>query len=325
VVRLGGEDISAERLAHGYATTVHRSQGATVDRAHVYADGGGRELGYVAMSRARQSCHAYLVADDLDQAADDLRRDWGRQLRPTWAIDTGLPSQESLSNESLSHLAKADRVRLGALVHARLQMTRDAVMGAVPADPRPALVEAKAALSQVRQARVDLQDGRGAHYDTQAGQAARELAQAIAAQRDAKFRATGAQGWRDRRQAARQIASSEQAEAKARRGWDAHAGPEAARLESEIARCQSAVEDLEGRQQRRTSAIAANNHRFYDLCQTIRGFRDGLEAHRDRMDGVQRPGTGRQGIPRSRPSRGLEHDRRYDIQPERSVGRGFGP
>ncbi len=324
VVRLGGEDISAERLAHGYATTVHRSQGATVDRAHVYADGGGRELGYVAMSRARQSSHAYLVADDVDQATDDLRRDWGRQLRPTWAIDSGLPDEESLTNESLSHLAKADRVRLGALVHARLQMTRDAVMGAVPADPRPALVEAKAALSQVRQARADLEDGRGAHQHTQAGQAARELAQAIAAQRDAKFRGTWAQGWRDRRQVARQMASSAQAEAHAQERWDAHAGPEAARLEAEIARCQSVVEDLETRHERRSDAIAANNHRFYDLCQTIRSFRDGLEAHRDRMDGVQRPGTGRKAVVRTRLSRGLEHSRRYDIQPDRSAGRGLG-
>jgi len=276
------------------------------------------------MSRARQSCHAYLVADDLDQAADDLRRDWGRQLRPTWAIDTGLPSQESLSKESLSHLAKADRVRLGALVHARLQMTRDAVMGAVPADPRPALVEAKAALSQAHQARVDLQDGRGAHHDTQAGQAARELAQAIAAQRDAKFRATGAQGWRGRRQVAREIASSAQAEAHARERWEAHAGPEAARLEAEIARYQSVVEDLETRHERRSDAIATSNHRFYDLCQTIRGFRDGLEAHRDRMDGGQRPGTGRPGILRSRLSPGPGYEHRYDHQPERSVGRDLG-
>ncbi len=210
------------------------------------------------------------------------------------------------------------------MVHARLQMTRDAVMGAFPADPRPALAEAKAALSQAHQARADLEDGRGAHQHTQAGQAARELAQATAAQRDAKFRATWAQGWRGRRQVAREIASSAQAEAKARERWEAHAGPQAARLEAEIARCQSAVEDLETRHERRAAAIATSNHRFYDLCQTIRGFRDGLEAHRDRMDGVQRPGTGRQAVLRSRLSRGLEHDHRYDIQPDRSAGRGLG-
>lgn len=45
---------SSNRLAHGYAVTVHRSQGATVDTAHYLEDGGGRELAYVALSRARQ-------------------------------------------------------------------------------------------------------------------------------------------------------------------------------------------------------------------------------------------------------------------------------
>ena len=36
------EETGPTQLAHGYATTVHRSQGATLDRAHVYEDGGGR-------------------------------------------------------------------------------------------------------------------------------------------------------------------------------------------------------------------------------------------------------------------------------------------
>jgi ATP-dependent exoDNAse (exonuclease V) alpha subunit len=39
---LTGEDLRADRLDHAYAVTVHRTQGATVDRAHVFADGGGR-------------------------------------------------------------------------------------------------------------------------------------------------------------------------------------------------------------------------------------------------------------------------------------------
>ena len=58
--RLEREEIGAAQLAHGYATTVHRSQGATHDLAHVYEDGGGRELAYVAMSRARDETHVYL-------------------------------------------------------------------------------------------------------------------------------------------------------------------------------------------------------------------------------------------------------------------------
>ena len=62
--RLSGEETGADRLALGYATTVHRSQGSTVTRAHLFADGGGRELAYVAMSRARECTHAWLVAAD---------------------------------------------------------------------------------------------------------------------------------------------------------------------------------------------------------------------------------------------------------------------
>jgi len=53
LVRLGAEDASTDRLGYAYATTVHRSQGSTTSRAHLFADGGGRELAYVAMSRAK--------------------------------------------------------------------------------------------------------------------------------------------------------------------------------------------------------------------------------------------------------------------------------
>ena len=54
---LAGDELAADRLDHAYAVTVHRTQGATVNRAHPFADGGGRELAYVAMSRARDTAH----------------------------------------------------------------------------------------------------------------------------------------------------------------------------------------------------------------------------------------------------------------------------
>jgi hypothetical protein len=85
------DEIGSERLAHGYASTVHRSQGATCDVAHVYEDGGGRERAYVAMSRAKEETHLYLAADDMAQAEDDLERSWGQERRWHWAIDTGTP------------------------------------------------------------------------------------------------------------------------------------------------------------------------------------------------------------------------------------------
>jgi hypothetical protein len=54
---MGLDDIGADRLAYGYAITAHRAQGTTVEVAHVLDDGGGRELAYVAMSRARNASH----------------------------------------------------------------------------------------------------------------------------------------------------------------------------------------------------------------------------------------------------------------------------
>ena len=43
-VRLSGEELGPNRLDHAYATTVHRSQGTTVEGTHRLEDGGGREL-----------------------------------------------------------------------------------------------------------------------------------------------------------------------------------------------------------------------------------------------------------------------------------------
>jgi len=103
-VRLQGEAIDAAHLSHAYAMTVHRCQGATVDAAHVLADGGGRELGYVAMSRAREQTHVYLVADDADQAREDLVRDWSASRRVRWAIDTGWPAEAAQRGEVPLHL-----------------------------------------------------------------------------------------------------------------------------------------------------------------------------------------------------------------------------
>ena len=71
-LHMGADDIGADRLGYGYAITAHRAQGATVEVAHVLDDGGGRELAYVAMSRARNASHVYTTAPDLTEAAQRL-------------------------------------------------------------------------------------------------------------------------------------------------------------------------------------------------------------------------------------------------------------
>ncbi|WP_260458651.1 MobF family relaxase [Actinotalea ferrariae] len=63
----------AEHVELGYATTTHRAQGITVDRAHVLASPGMvRENLYVAMTRGRHDNHLYLALDDIDPACDHL-------------------------------------------------------------------------------------------------------------------------------------------------------------------------------------------------------------------------------------------------------------
>lgn len=57
--------LQAGHVGYGYATTVHKSQGVTVDRAFLLgSDALYREAGYVGLSRARHGSDLYLVAGD---------------------------------------------------------------------------------------------------------------------------------------------------------------------------------------------------------------------------------------------------------------------
>jgi hypothetical protein len=104
-----GDDLGADRLAHGYAITAHRAQGATVDVAHLLEDGGGRELAYVAMSRARHVSHIYLTAPDEVRARQRLAWAWDQQRRQAWVSD-----RVDLAASKTDLLA--ERHRLGACI-----------------------------------------------------------------------------------------------------------------------------------------------------------------------------------------------------------------
>lgn len=60
--------LDAGHLDHGYASTVHKTQGATYDRAFVLAtESLTREAGYVAMSRARRGTELFVIAGVFEQ------------------------------------------------------------------------------------------------------------------------------------------------------------------------------------------------------------------------------------------------------------------
>ncbi len=92
-VVLSGKAIDADHLDHGYALTVHRAQGAIYDRSHVLAAGGGRELAYVALSRARQTTTLHTIADDPDQARHDLTLDWTLDQNQNWVTEAHVSSR----------------------------------------------------------------------------------------------------------------------------------------------------------------------------------------------------------------------------------------
>jgi hypothetical protein len=72
------------RLGHAYATTIHKAQGATFDRAFVLAtDTLYREAGYVALSRARTRTDLYLVEGAFGLGGRELgtQGEWVDELR----------------------------------------------------------------------------------------------------------------------------------------------------------------------------------------------------------------------------------------------------
>jgi hypothetical protein len=145
---LGPDQIGPDQLSLGYATTVHRSQGATFDAAHLYADGGGRELAYVAMSRARHEANVHVVADNVLQAVEDLTWDWARERRQTWAIDTGTPDDQArhpLEIEADKQTPGKVRTVLG---RARLKAERAAVAATARDRLDPALRQRVATLDR---------------------------------------------------------------------------------------------------------------------------------------------------------------------------------
>lgn len=62
-----------QAIDHGYATTIHKNQGATVDRSYVMASGTmDRHLAYVAMTRHRDGVQLYAAQDEFTNAGQTL-------------------------------------------------------------------------------------------------------------------------------------------------------------------------------------------------------------------------------------------------------------
>jgi hypothetical protein len=226
------EDMTADRLDYGYATTVHRAQGATVDVAHRFHDGGGRELAYVAMSRARRQTTIHVVADDIDQATEDLQRDWAHEQRSRWAIDTGTPDTHPLQVERCADVPADLRVNLR-----QARQTAERLAGrdlpAAGGFPSPSLIR-----RHLRQAHEDLarvEEAIGPFDDAELTVAAQALSAARNRRALAERTATApGLNWRGRRRWEREAVASRAAERDAANAWTALAEPRHRSLTDEI-------------------------------------------------------------------------------------------
>ena len=166
---MGSEHISTDKLGHAYAVTAHRSQGATVDVTYALEDGGGRELAYVAMSRARHESHVHVVAPDAGHAAERLAWAWEQQKPP----DVGAGQ------------------RAGEVARGTVRRAQPA--GRPPSHATSRLSWAKSASSSARldQDARDLGDGTGRWAGTRAGEAARAAREAALVYQQAQAVAAG--------------------------------------------------------------------------------------------------------------------------------------
>jgi hypothetical protein len=232
LVALDREAISSEKLDHGYAVTVHRSQGDTTGRAHRFADGGGRELAYVSMSRAVERTTVYAVADDLDQARADLVQDWSVERRQRWAIDTGTPTTHAAELEDAREVPS--QLQMG-IREARLRAERDAVAAAIPPDRSAELRTAQHHLRRLNDQRDGLERRSGGYLYSPEGRpglavAALQLNLAHAEQRGEDRRLGRAQ----RHEAKREAQGLRPRLEAAVEHWHRMIGPRHSRIVSEI-------------------------------------------------------------------------------------------
>ncbi len=154
-------------LDHGYAATIHKAQGVTVDRAHVLASSHmDRHAAYVALTRHRDGVALHWSAEELGDRAG-LGRTLARERAKDTSLDYGGPERAYAERRGLDPLRPES-----AIVVPR--PGPEAAPQAAPAAARPA---PGAELAQdVAQGRARFRERFEAHRQQQAQQAADEAA-----------------------------------------------------------------------------------------------------------------------------------------------------
>ena len=150
---------------HGYATTIHKSQGATVDRAYVLASGSmDRHLTYVSMTRHRDGVTLYAGRDEFsDMGALTARLSRSQLKETTLDYDQAVYSQR----RGLGRGEPESEIVVPQALHQAERPTREHGLAPSPAaDAVPA--------QTVASGRAGFRDRYEAHKQQQAFEAARD-------------------------------------------------------------------------------------------------------------------------------------------------------
>ena len=167
-VRVTAEYLADGHLDHGYAMTIHKSQGATCDDVFVVGPAGlYREAAYVALSRARDGATVYATVRDAVQLGEPHHarglplpgEDRGLDADVVTAIERSqaksFASDDDPGAIRVANLARNDLATLSRRL-ACIRGTEARLRGLGLTDPEPEL----AALARARFTRAHLAEGR---------------------------------------------------------------------------------------------------------------------------------------------------------------------
>jgi Ti-type conjugative transfer relaxase TraA len=153
------------KIDHGYASTIHKSQGITVDRAHLLAtDGLDRHAAYVGMSRHRETVTVHYGGNDFKDAAQ-LARILGRERAKDTTLDYREPFAERRglvpAARSVEHASPASDHSPKRSMFDGLKLARPsgrAIEGGLSQAVAPSRrdIEMQAAIAQYAAARADI-------------------------------------------------------------------------------------------------------------------------------------------------------------------------
>jgi Ti-type conjugative transfer relaxase TraA len=127
-------------IDHGYAATVHKSQGVTVDRTHVLATSHmDRHAAYVGLSRHRERVDLHWGADELG-SRERLTRALGRERLKDTSLDYGFGRTEAereIRRESATESARAYAERRGLVPESEIVLRHRPVEAQYAETARP--------------------------------------------------------------------------------------------------------------------------------------------------------------------------------------------